>query len=160
MRVDKNQAVIDYLITCPTIQNSPLYFNFINAKNNTNQFLTVANDLYTNRNYVDGSVGRRYDFTIITFKSAADIAVPKAVGLENENVSDMATIQSLIDWIREQQDLRNYPNFGDSCEIDEILTTSDTPNFDGINEQVSPPLAVYSVTIQIKYIDKSKVIWR
>jgi len=27
------QAVIDYLLTCPAIINSPLYFNFINAKN-------------------------------------------------------------------------------------------------------------------------------
>lgn len=160
MTVDKNQAVIDYIITCPTIQNSPLYFNFINAKNDTNQFLTIANDFYTNKNYVDGSVERRYDFTIVTFKSATDIAVPKSIGLENENVSDMATIQSLIDWIREQEELRNYPNFGEDCEIDEILTTTETPRFDGINEQVSPPLAVYSVTIQIKYIDKSKVLWR
>ena len=158
--VDKNQAVIDYLITCPQILNSPLYFNFINAKNNTNQFLTSSRDAYTNIKYVDGSVLKVYTFTIITFKSAADIAVPKLIGYENENVSDMATIQSLIDWIHEQEELRNYPNFGEQCEIDEILTTSDSPNFDGIDEQVSPPLAVYSVSIQIKYIDRSKMIWR
>lgn len=158
--VDKNQAVIDYLITCPQILNSPLYFNFINAKNDTNQFLTSARDSYTNIKYVDGSVLKVYTFTIITFKSAADIAVPKLVGYENENISDMATIQSLIDWIQEQEELKNYPNFGEQCEIDEILTTSDSPNFDGIDEQVSPPLAVYSVSIQIKYIDRSKMIWR
>jgi len=158
--VDKNQAVIDYLITCPQILNSPLYFNFINAKNDTNQFLTSSRDAYTNIKYVDGSVLKVYTFTIITFKSAADIAVPKLIGYENENVSDMATIQSLIDWIHEQEELRNYPNFGEQCEIDEILTTSDSPNFDGIDEQVSPPLAVYSVSIQIKYIDRSKMIWR
>ena len=34
---DKHQAVIDYLINCPNILNSPLYFNFINAEDNTNQ---------------------------------------------------------------------------------------------------------------------------
>ena len=72
----------------------------------------------------------------------------------------MAAIQNLIDWIREQEDAHNYPNFGSDCQIDEILTTTDSPSFDGIDEQVSPPLAVYSVTIQIRYIDKSKRIWR
>ena len=72
----------------------------------------------------------------------------------------MATIQSLIEWISEQNDLRNFPNFGETCEVDEILTTTDTPNFDGIDEQVSPPLAVYSITIRVNYIDKSKIIWR
>lgn len=158
--VDKNQAMINYLITCPTILNSPLYFNFINAKNDTNQFLTTSSDMYTNKHYIDGSVGRQYDFTIVTFKSAADIAVVKMEGFENENVSDMATIQSLIEWISEQNDLRNFPNFGETCEVDEILTTTDTPNFDGIDEQVSPPLAVYSITIRVNYIDKSKIIWR
>lgn len=160
MQVDKNQAVIDYIITCPTILNSPLYFNFINAKNDTNQFLTLTSDLFTNRNFIDGSVGKQYDFTIITFKSAADIAVVKLEGYENENISDMTTIQALIDWIREQNEIRNFPNFGDDCDIEEILTTTEAPKFDGIDEQVSPPLAVYSTTIRIRYIDKSKVIWR
>lgn len=158
--IDKNQAVVDYLITCPTIQNSPLYFNFINAKNDTNQFLTSSSDMYTNTKYIDGSVGKLYRFSILTFKSAADIAVPKIEGYENENMADMAAIQNLIDWIKEQEELKNYPNFGENCEIDEILTTSDSPSFDGIDEQVSPPLAVYRVTIQISYIDKSKMIWR
>lgn len=158
--VDKNQAVIDYLITCPAILNSPLYFNFINAKNNTNQFLTSSSDMYTTRRYIDGSANKIYTFSIITFKSATDIAVPKVGRYENENVSDMATIQHLIDWIKKQEDLKNYPNFGEDCEIDEILTTTDNPKFEGVDNQVSPPLAVYSITIQIRYIDKSKMIWR
>ena len=72
----------------------------------------------------------------------------------------MADIQALIDWIQEQEDLHNYPNFGEDCLVEEISTTSENPHFDGIDEQVSPPLAIYSVTIEIKYLDVSKVIWR
>ena len=158
--VDKNQAMINYLITCPTILDSPLYFNFINAKNDTNQFVTISSDLYTNRNYIDGSIGKEYSFTIMTFKSATDIAVVKMEGFENENISDMATIQSLIDWISEQNENRNFPDFGEYCEVDRIYTTTDAPNFEGIDEQVSPPLVVYSTIIRVEYIDKSKIIWR
>ena len=158
--VNKNQAVIDYIITCPTILNSPLYFNFINAKNDTNQLLTVSNDQYTNVSYIDGSVKRIYTFTILTFKSAADIAVVKASGYPNENLSDMHDIQALIDWIKEQEELHNYPDFGEDCIVESIAPTTDEPNFDGIDEQVSPPLAVYSTSIQIEYLDISKKIWR
>lgn len=160
MAINKNQAVIDYLITCPTIFNSPLYFNFINAKNDTNQLLTVSNDQYTNVSYIDGSVKRIYTFTILTFKSAADIAVVKASDYPNENLSDMHDIQALIDWIKEQEELHNYPNFGEDCIVESITPTTDEPNFDGIDEQVSPPLAVYSTSIQIEYLDISKKIWR
>ena len=160
MIVNKHQAVIDYIITCPTILNSPLYFNFINAKDNTNQVFTESTDTYTNRNYVDGSVEKLYTFTILTFKSAADVAVVKMVGYENENLSDMSDVQNLIEWIKEQNEARNFPNFGEDCIIDSIETTTEEPKFEGIDEQISPPLAVYSTSIQIKYIDISKRLWR
>jgi len=159
MSVDKNQAVIDYLIQCPTILNSPLYFNFINAEDDTNQFVTQSNDRYASRQYVDGSVLKIYSFTIITYRSAADIAVVKIDGYPNENISDMSAIQALIDWIREQDDIHNYPNFGEDCIVEEIHTTTDNPSFDGIDDQVSPPLAIYSVTIEIQYLDNSKKLW-
>lgn len=160
MSVDKNQAVIDYLIQCPQILNSPLYFNFINAKNDSNQFVTLTNDQFANTPYIDGSVMKIYTFTIITYKSAADLAVVKMEGYPNENVSDMSDIQALIDWVKEQQELHNYPNFGEACIIDDIYPTTDNPSFDGIDDQVTPPLAVYSTSIQIRYLDMSRKLWR
>ena len=160
MAINKNQAVIDYIITCPTILNSPLYFNFINAKDDTNQIFTESTDTYTNKPFIDGSVEKLYTFTIITYKSAADIAVVKQSGYENENLSDMSDIQKLIEWITEQNDVRNFPNFGEDCIIDSIETTTEQPKFEGIDEQITPPLAVYSTSIQIRYIDTSKKLWR
>lgn len=160
MGVDKNQAVINYIIQCPEIVNSPLYFNFLNANDGTAQLLTQSNERYASKRYIDGSVLKIYSFTIVIAKSTADIAVVKLEGYPNENISDMADIQSLIDWIQEQEDLHNYPNFGEDCLVEEISTTSENPHFDGIDEQVSPPLAIYSVTIEIKYLDISKKVWR
>ena len=158
--VDKNQAVINYIIQCPQILNSPLYFNFINAQDNTNQFVTQSSERYASRQYIDGSVMKIYSFTIILYKSTADIAIVKMEGYPNENVSDMSDIQALIDWIKEQNELHNYPYFGENCIIDNIDTLTENPNFDGIDDQVSPPLAIYSVTIEISYLDVSKKLWR
>lgn len=157
---NKHQAVIDYLVTCPAIQDSPLFFNFINAQDGTNQFLTVSNDEYTSTKYIDGSVQKIYTFTILTFKSVNDIEIVRIPGYQNENVSDMEDVQALIDWIQEQEEIHNYPDFGENCIVESIKTTTEEPNFDGIDEQVEPNLAVYSTSIQISYLDISKQLWR
>lgn len=157
--VDKNQAVINFLNTCPVIIRNPLYFNFTNAKDSINQIVTLSNDRYASRRFVDGSVLKIYSFTIITYKSTAPNPIVKMPDKTDENVSDMSEVQGLIDWIREQEDLHNYPDFGEDCVVDEISTTTDNPSFDGIDDEISPPLAVYSVTIEIRYLDRSKQ-WR
>jgi len=164
MSIDKNNAFIDYLLKCPQMLNSPLYFNFINAKDNTNQIVTNSDDRSMSSPYVDGSVKRRYTYTIITFKSITDIPLAKAVGtdtrLPNENVEDLASFQAIIDWIAEQADKHEYPDFGENCQMDDIYTTTDAPRFDGINTDVSPSMAMYSIDIVIDYIDISKAIWK
>jgi hypothetical protein len=160
MSVDKNKAIVDYIITCPLIYKSPLYFNFINAKDSTKQIMTIANDRYTSKPYIDGSVSKVYTFTIIDFRSVSEMAIVKLSGYNSENIEELSDVQSLIDWIAEQNENRIYPDFGSDCVIEQIRTTTDIPNFDGIKVDVTPPLAMYSVTIEVSYIDYSKQVWR
>ena len=157
--VDKNQAVIDFLLQCPTIASNPLFFNFLNAKDDSKQIITHSNDVNLNRSYVDGSKLKRYTFSIIDFRSIVDQPVPKVSGYTNENVEEMLDVQGIIDWVNEQADDQNYPDFGEDCMIDSMITTSDNPSLNGVDTQVTPALAKYSISIQIDYIDKSKVIW-
>lgn len=160
MAVDKNQAVIDFLITCPQIRDNPLYFNFINAKDDNKQIITIANDKSINRPYIDGSVLKRFTFTIVDFKSIAYKAIVKQAGYPDENVTDMLDVQGIIDWVTEQADNYNYPDFGTDCFIDDMRVTTDNPNLNGIDNSVQPALAKYSMSIQIDYIDNSKKTWR
>ena len=157
--VDKNQAVIDFLINCPQIQANPLYFNFLNAKDGNKQFITSANDKSMNTTYIDGSVLRRFTFTIIDYRSIAYQAVVKEAGYVNENVEEMLDVQGIIDWVQEQADARNYPDFGELCEIDDMRPLTDNPNLNGVDTSVTPALAKYSMSIQIDYLDKSKVLY-
>lgn len=163
MSIDKNKAVIEYLLTCPDIANSSIYFNLINAKDDTIQILTTAEDKTLSRPYIDGSVLKRYTFNLITFKSISDaelVTVPVGSGeyYSNENVDELGAVQLLIDWISEQEDNANYPDFGENCVVDRIMTTTDNPRFDGINADMTPPLAMYSISIVIEYLDISKMI--
>ena len=158
--IDKNQAIIDFLLQCPDIANSELYFNFINAEDDNKQIITESNDKFSNRSYIDGSVLKQYTFTLIDFKSITDSALVLIQNYPNENVVDISDVQILINWINEQNKLQNFPDFGEDCEVQSIETTSENPNFEGINTEVTPTLAMYSISIKIEYIDNSEKLWR
>lgn len=157
--MDRNKQVIEFLLQCDEIKNSAIYFNFINVDDGNTQILTNATDVSTNRPFVDGSVMRRYTFTLVQFKSVNDIAIPQNPDKSHENIDDMYSMQILLDWVNEQDDLHNYPDFGDKCIIEKVWTDTDEPSFDGIDDSVSPAMAAYSITINIDYIDYTKVIW-
>lgn len=161
MTVNKNQAVVDYLLQCTDIYNNPVYFNLINAEDNSIQILTTTEDKAMSKTFIDGSIAKRYTFNLIVFKSISDLELVKPVGTDvypNENIDELQSVQALIDWIAEQKELRNYPDFGSDCIIDDIDTTTEEPRFDGINTEMNPPLAMYSIAVVIEYLDTSKMI--
>lgn len=157
--VDKNQAIIDFLLNCPQLQENPLFFNAIEAQDNDKQIVTQSVDRMLNEHYVDGSVMRRFTFSIIDFRSMVYQPVPKVEGYTSENVEEMLDVQSIMDWINEQADSDIFPDFGEDCQIDSMKTTSDTPNLNGVDTSISPALAKYSMSIQIDYLDTSKAVW-
>lgn len=163
MSIDKNKAIIEYLTDttsgCPQIVAHPLFFNFADAKNNTKQLVTVANDKTINKPFIDGSVLKQYTFTIIDYKSVAYQAIVKMSGYSNENVEEMLEVQDIIDWITEQNDNKHFPNFGSDCIIEEITALTETPRLNGVDVSISPGLAKYSVSIKVTYLDISKKLW-
>ena len=161
--VDKNQAVIDFLLQCSELASNPVFFNFANAKDDNKQIVTTANEKSLNKVFLDGSVMKRYTFTIIDFKSVSYNAIPRPIGTtpyQDENVEDFLQVQTIIDWVTEQADARNYPNFGSDCQIDDMRVLTENPSLNGVDTTIQPALAKYSVSIQIDYIDESKKIWR
>jgi hypothetical protein len=157
--MDKNQAIIDYLIQCPQIANNPLFFNFAESDDNNKQIVTIANDKAINKKFIDGSELKRYSFTIIDYRSIIYQAIVKQEGYPNENVEEMFDVQGIIDWVTTQEEIRNYPDFGNDCVIEQIQALTDNPNLNGIDTSKKPTVAKYSVTIQVEYLDKSKMIW-
>ena len=158
--IDKNQSVVNFLKQCPQLMEYPLFFNYINAKNDNVQMLTLAEEKALSVPYVDGSVLRKYTFTLIVFKSAITNPIVKIDGYPDENIEDMLDVQGILDWVEEQDENRNYPNFGEDCAIDKMQALTSSPTLDGINNDVMPALIQYSISIEIEYIDKSKMIWK
>lgn len=156
--MDKNQATLNFIATYSGISTSPIFVNFINAKDDDIQFLTSSNEVALNRKFIDGSVMKRYTFSLVVTKSVTDMAIAKDL-MVNENVDDLADLQAFMDWINEQGENQNYPDFGTDCVIEDMHTTTENPSLDGINQEVTPNLALYNIEIRIDYIDYSKIIW-
>ena len=159
--MNKTKAVVDFLTTYEDIEKSPIFINFINAKNNDVQLLTSENDTTLNQKFIDGSVMKQFTFSLVVTKSITSLAAAKDTvdGLLSENLDDLADMQAFMDWVNEQGYNQNFPDFGESCVIEEMHTTAENPSIDGINTEANPALALYSMEIRIDYIDYSKVIW-
>ena len=157
--VDKNTAMIEYLQQCPAVRDNPTYFNFAEGEDNTKQLVVLGNDKAVVKPYVDGSVLRKYTLTIIDYRSVVYQALVNMAGYPNENVEELQDVQSLIDWVEEQNELRNFPDFGEDCVVDEIVSLSDAPKLNGVDHSTTPNLAKYSISIQVTYLDKTKMIW-
>ena len=158
--MDKNKAVVDYLLTCPYINGNPLFYNFGKAESDNKQIVTLATDTSVNTEFIDGSIRKRYTFTIIDYKQVAYRAVVNRTGVSDENLDNAFEAQQIVDWVEEQSDLRNYPDFGDKCVIDDMRVVTNQPNMNGVDKAVTPALAKYSISIKIEYIDYSKAIWK
>lgn len=169
----KEESVLNFLFQCPQIRNNPLFFNFINAKPDNKQIVTMGNESSVHRPYIDGSVLKRYTFTLVDFRSATYQPVPKVITTtttttttsvappapkQNENVEEFIDVQGILDWVEQQADNRQFPDFGQNCLIDSMKVLTDNPVLNGVDTQIKPALAKYSFSIQIDYIDYSKAI--
>ena len=136
-----------------------MFFNFAEVEDNSRQIVTMANDRVVNKPYIDGSVLKRFTFTLVDYRTVTYQSIVKLEGYPNENVSELMDIQSVMDWINEQADLHNYPDFGSDCVIESMRTATDEPTLNGVDKSVSPSIAQYSMSIIIEYIDNSKKNW-
>ncbi len=152
--MDKTQAMINFIQTCPYIKDDTLFFNFGNVEDGAHQIIVNSDDVSLQKPYIDGSVLKRYSFSIDSFKTSA--YNPIIEGYSDENLEDFTAIQNLLDWIVEQNDLQNFPDFGEDCFIDEMLPLTNKPNLIVADTTVNPPVAIYRITIRIIYLDTSK----
>ena len=155
--MNKNQAMLTFLQTCPAIRDNPLFFNFGKVENGAHQANMRSDEVSLHRPYIDGTELKRFTFHLDSFKSVA--FNPVIQGLPDENMDDFNDVQSLLDWINEQGELKNYPAF-ENCIIDKMRSLSSKPELVGVDTTLSPPTAVYRISIQIDYLDISKQVWK
>lgn len=167
--VDLNKRILEYIYGCPVVEENPMYFCVAEERDNSNQLLPTTEQPNDAIEYIDGTVLRTYRAEILMYKAVAynpivteedssGKRVPSDIYV-NENLTDMEDGQTLIDWIKEQNENRHFPNFGEWCIIESVETTSNRPILNGVSSSLESPLAQYSVGLVIKYLDTSKQLW-
>ncbi|WP_415967168.1 hypothetical protein [Faecalitalea cylindroides] len=88
---------------------------------------------------------KAYGFTITLIR-------PYSTDLDSLNLECMNFVQSFMDWIDEQNRKKNFPDFGESCQIKKMENLQNMPNLSGINPKEG--LARYQIQCRIIYFDK------
>lgn len=161
--IDKNEVMVNYILTCPEFTEYKLYFNYAEETDNSNHFVTISDNI--REKYIDGSQLKEYTFSIISYKSVSPSALVLDNGTltikPNENIEEMAEVQKIINWVNEQNEIKNFPNFGPGTMVEEMSCTNDDPNLAGITtDNTGTPLAKYSIIIRITYLDTTKRLWQ
>lgn len=135
---DKNKAVWEWIQQYQSFDK--LFYNFCMAEDGNKNFIPNPTN-YVMKQYIDGSTLRYYDFAITSFSRYSDVPY------DEENILDYKEMQKFIEWIDEQNKLRNYPNFGSNCNIIEVSNLQNNPS----SSLEDKELAKYMIQCRITY---------
>ncbi len=145
----------EYLLTCESVKNNKLFLNAVNIEDGAKQIVTSEIDRSQDKEYIDGSVLHKVIFTLFDFKNISFSAILKKMLKKNKNIESILEVQTLIDWISEQNKKRNFPNFGDDYKVERIETTYLTPSTPSIENS---DLAKFSIPIVCYVMDYTEAI--
>ena len=152
------EAMLGYLKQCPAMLGV-INFQAADGQSDTIQVLTEAADAQNDRRFIDGSVEKRFDFTVAFYKPVTHAAYVLDRGSANINLEGLLDVQALIDWLDEQNAAQNYPDFGGKMRIDSVKSLNNEPVLAWIDSaHYSPPMAKYTVTVRVEYVDYTYAI--
>ena len=123
-----------------------LSFNFSPESEDSILLITNYSDKVRKR-YVTGDVQKEYGFTIIIVKSYS-------TGCDDLNLEAMNFAQAFMDWMDEQDEKRDYPDFGENCTVEKMECLQNMPNLSGVNQDGT--MARYMIQARVIYKERKK----
>lgn len=96
-----------------------LLFDFLGG-NDGNCAITLISAPRAVKTYVNGTSIKEYTF-------AFQVMFTISEGTDNTNTENMFTLRKWQAWVLEQEELRNYPDFGPKCSDYRLELLSNTP---------------------------------
>lgn len=134
-----NKAIMDYLSTYPEIKTFPFFNSSTETIGNTSIVTNYGNTWV--KRYKGNHGIKAYDFAII-YMGQQDS------GTSDINATEMFNAEKLMQWIDEQNLIKNFPDFS-GAKILKIENLQNQPNFAGVNE--SGNVAKYIMQIRVTY---------
>lgn len=122
----------------------PLGFNFTGDSPDEVSFLTQYADKDIKK-YVRIGAQRAYGFAVVIAKNYSSNA-------DDINLKAMELAQEFNDWVEIQNLSKNYPDFGEKCQVQKIEAMQNMPNLMGTNEDMT--IAYYMLQCKVTYFEK------
>lgn len=142
----KNQAMINFIKKYPPLYET-LYFNSTQNYPQTTSLNTVYSD-YAVQEYTCGNSDREFIFAIKQMKNY------DSSGTSDVNLQAINEVQDFMDWIDEQNELKNYPEFPENCYVYKIENLQNMPNLAGTDDQ---GLAEYMFQCKVCYTEERRL---
>ena len=136
---NKHDAVMQWLFQNDDVKR--LYFNFSDTRD-SNVVIATSSGNRTLKTYMDGSEMRAYDFAIIQYKRLNTVDVNST-----ENAEIMFDVEKLMEWVDEQENRKNYPNFA-GCFVTKVENLHNMPSVAGMDDTE----AKYMFSCRITYL--------
>lgn len=130
----------EYLAKYPELYQY-LKFNTIDSVPGDVSFSSSYSDTWEKR-YYRGHGIKRYDFAVILIKQFD-------IGTSKVNINEMFNVQHFMDWINEQNKIKNFPYFGENAEVLSIENLQNEPNLAGIDTDAAA--AKYMFQCRVRY---------
>lgn len=144
--MNKFESVLDFISTYPLVGRD-LFFNFVDTtENGGNTSLLTDGYGAVVKKYVDGPKLKKMQFVVRQTRSFS------RESNTNENVEHMQLVKGFLDWINEQGKKKNFPDFGENCEVESMGTPEgvEYPMLAGEYEGT----ALYSFPFEIIYMER------
>lgn len=139
--VNKDKAVMEWVLKCPMLTDTPL-FNWLDEHDGSVAIMPIQGEAEPVP-LIDGGSIRYYDF-------AFQVMFPVSETTDDVNTDAMFTQRQWQDWIEEQEQAGNYPDFGGKCSGYELQNMSSDPQ---IAQQYENGMAVYQFFARLIYLE-------
>lgn len=146
----KNEILINYMKQNPLIKK--MYAVFAKVEDGAFLFDPQTNDNLV-KTWIDGREYHRFSFIINNYISYSINPVSSNQDKKHENLLEIEDMQSIINWFQKQVRERNFPDFGDHIQIEEMYCVTTEPVLEGVNDEMSPPIACYRMEFALEYIE-------
>lgn len=140
MSTNKSNAMWWYLGQYPELSS---YLKFNTSENYIGDVSFNSSPSETwEKKYMRGKGIKRYNFTVVMIR-------PHDTGTSILNVDEIFNVEKFMDWISEQNKIKNFPDFGENTRVLSIEPLQNIPNLAAVDPDGSS--AKYMFGCRVRY---------
>lgn len=138
MSVNKHKVMQDWVSSF--LEDNYLYFESTDAYPNVRLLVPNYGD-YTRKTDILGYKYKSYSFVFVGYEQID-------LGTSDVNITNMEIFDKFNEWLEEQKENQNFPDFGDNCSEYDIIILQNMANLASIQDD---NLAKYMLGARIDY---------